>query len=72
MHANDTDIGIGAHVRAIRLSRGWTQADLSHFTRLSTGDISRIECGRLIPTRSQVERLRRALGTEQTVAEAGR
>ena len=51
----------GTKIRTVRIDRGWTQADLSHFSRMSTGDISRIESGRLIPTGSQLKRLADAL-----------
>ena len=52
---------LGPKIRAARVGRGWTQASLSHFTGMSTGDISRIETGRLVPTQSQVKRLADAL-----------
>lgn len=55
---------IGAAIKRARQQRGWTQSDLSHFSRLSPGDISRIETGRLTPTPNQVERLSRALGIQ--------
>jgi transcriptional regulator with XRE-family HTH domain len=35
----------GAHVRAARLARGWTQEDLSGHTGLAVVQISRIERG---------------------------
>ena len=53
---------VGAVLRAARQLRGWTQADLSHYSRMSSADISRIETGRLIPTPSQRERLADVLG----------
>lgn len=55
---------IGPKIRAARAERGWTQASLSHFTGMSTGDISRIETGRLIPTDSHLRRLAAALEIE--------
>ena len=55
---------LGPQIRAARVVKGWTQASLSHFTGMSTGDISRIETGRLIPTEAQLRRLSRALDIE--------
>jgi transcriptional regulator with XRE-family HTH domain len=52
----------GARLRGARVARGWTQADASHYTRISSADISRIETGRLIPTKNQLDRLTAALG----------
>ena len=53
------DVSVGARLRALRTERAWTQADLSHFSRMSTGDLSRIETGRLKPTTAQLLRLDR-------------
>jgi ribosome-binding protein aMBF1 (putative translation factor) len=55
---------IASKIRTARRQRGWTQASLSHFTGLGSGDISRIETGRLIPTDSQLRRLAKALDIE--------
>jgi len=44
-----------------RLHRGWRQADLAYRSRLSVGDISKIETGRMRPYPSQVSRLAKAL-----------
>ena len=52
----------GARVRQARVARGWTQASLSHFSGMSSGDISRIENGHLILTDRQLERLAEAFG----------
>jgi transcriptional regulator with XRE-family HTH domain len=56
---------VGALLRAYRVAHGLTQADVSSITRMSIGDISRIECGRLLPSESQVQRLRRVLEQER-------
>ena len=56
---------VGKHIRSARVERGWTQADLSHFSGVGVADISRIETGRLFPTRSQLERMADALGVRR-------
>lgn len=49
-------------IREHRKQKGWTQADLSHFSRVSAGDISKIETGRLKASDNQLVRLAKALG----------
>jgi transcriptional regulator with XRE-family HTH domain len=44
-----------------RIKKGWTQTDLSYFSRVPAAEISRIECGRLKPSAGQLERLAKAL-----------
>lgn len=60
---------VGAEIRELRRQRGWTQADLSHFSRMSASDISKIETGRLLPSSYQLERLNRALGVADDPSE---
>jgi ribosome-binding protein aMBF1 (putative translation factor) len=49
-------------IKIERVKRGWRLEDLSHFSKVSAADISRIENGRLIPYVSYAERLANALG----------
>ena len=56
---------VGTIIREARQARHWTQADLSHYSRLSTSDISKIESGRLIASRTQLQRLAAALGKSE-------
>jgi len=44
-----------------RLRLGWNQTALAYHARMSVGDISRIESGRLRPYPSQLEKLGAAL-----------
>jgi len=53
---------VGAHFRTIRLQRGWTQTDLAYHSRVSASEISKIETGRLVPSRTQRKRLADVLG----------
>ncbi len=48
---------IGATIRAARRLRGWTQAQLHVRANVNLADISRVETGRLQPTRTQLKRL---------------
>ena len=48
-------------LRAERIRRGWRLDDLAHFSRLSASEISKVETGRLRPSKGQLERLARAL-----------
>jgi transcriptional regulator with XRE-family HTH domain len=49
-------------MEAERRRRGWNQTALAYHSRLSQAEISRIERGRAIPTRTIAERLGLALG----------
>jgi transcriptional regulator with XRE-family HTH domain len=49
-------------LREERLKKNWKQLDLAYRSRISQAEISRIECGRLIPTQGQLQRLAKALG----------
>jgi transcriptional regulator with XRE-family HTH domain len=52
------------HIRAERRRRGWRLDDLAHYSRLSASEISKLETGRLRPSKGQLERLARALGLD--------
>ena len=45
-----------------RRRRGWSQTELAYHSRLSQGDISRIERRRIIPTELYLSRVGRVLG----------
>lgn len=47
-----------------RLNRKWTQFDLAYHSRVQPSEISKIETGRLTPTRASQDRLGRALGID--------
>jgi|GEM_PF-933872 len=51
-------------IKAERISRGWTHADLGRIARVVRPDISRIECGHLIPYGAVAKRLAAALGIQ--------
>lgn len=57
---------IGAAIRSARRQRGWTQAQLHVRSNVNLGDISRVEAGRLVPTRTQLKRLADALQLPRT------
>jgi transcriptional regulator with XRE-family HTH domain len=57
MNMQRPDSHVGTIIRAARQQRGWTQAKLHIAGGVNLADISRIECGRLVPTRAQLERL---------------
>jgi transcriptional regulator with XRE-family HTH domain len=48
------------------LSLGWSQVALAFHAGISIGDISRIETGRLRPYPSQLEKLSKVLGLEES------
>ena len=48
-------------LRALRLSRGWSQRRLARESDIPEADVSRIETGRLRPYSGQARRLARAL-----------
>jgi transcriptional regulator with XRE-family HTH domain len=48
-------------IKAERLKRNWRLEDLSHFSKVSAADISRIENRRLVPYDSYIQRLAAAL-----------
>lgn len=41
------DVRVGSAIRAVRLRRGWTQADLARRAGVSAATVSRVELGRL-------------------------
>jgi ribosome-binding protein aMBF1 (putative translation factor) len=52
----------GAQIRAQRLARGWTQAELAQRVRLSRPFIALVEQGRRILAPDDLSRVREALG----------
>ncbi|HEY1308453.1 MAG TPA: helix-turn-helix transcriptional regulator [Vicinamibacterales bacterium] len=56
----------GQVVRDARVRHGWSQAVLHVRSGVSIGDISRVECGRLAPSRQQMARLAEALDLPST------
>jgi DNA-binding XRE family transcriptional regulator len=56
---------IGALIRGLRLRRKWTQAELSSALGVARSQISRAECGRLLPSVSLVIRCAVALGVDR-------
>ena len=51
-------------IRFERRKRNWRLEDLSHLSRVSAADISRIETGRMIPYPTHAKRLAEVLGIE--------
>ena len=45
-----------------RERRGWSRAELARRAQMSSGEVGKIEAGRLIPYDSQRRKLARALG----------
>lgn len=57
-------------IREHRKKRGVTQFELSRRTRIHPSELSRIESGRLRPTKEQIERIAEAFHVEPaTIAE---
>jgi ribosome-binding protein aMBF1 (putative translation factor) len=54
--------GKGKALRALRESHGWSRAELSRRTGLNPNTIGLIESGRLLPYKSQAQKLQTALG----------
>ncbi len=50
-------------IRAERIRRGWTHVELARRARVTQADLSRIECGRLLPG-VRAPRLAAALGIQ--------
>ncbi|GFP44078.1 hypothetical protein HKBW3C_03210, partial [Candidatus Hakubella thermalkaliphila] len=55
---------LGERLRAARLSRGWSLADLAGRLHVSKGYVSRLECGKARPALTMVAGLGRLLGIE--------
>jgi len=64
---------LGERLRAERLSRGWSLADLAGRLHVSKGYLSRVECGKARPALTMIARLGRLLGieTEELLIRAG-
>jgi transcriptional regulator with XRE-family HTH domain len=54
---------LGAHIRNLRLKKGWTQEDLAGEAQLDRSYVSGLEVGRRNPTYLNLLRLAKALDT---------
>ena len=48
-------------IRLEREKKGWSQCELSRRARMTPADVGKIESGRIVPYRSQVKKLAKAL-----------
>ena len=48
-----------------RIRRGWSQQALAEIAQVATGDVSRIETGRMVPYPEQRRRLSKVLGLSE-------
>jgi transcriptional regulator with XRE-family HTH domain len=55
---------LGPRIKALRESRGWSQADLAAKCLLSTVYVQKIELGEREPTLPTLKRIARVLGAE--------
>jgi ribosome-binding protein aMBF1 (putative translation factor) len=58
---------LGAGVRALRLERGWSQADLASAAGMTQSAVARFEAGGTVPTLPVLGRIARALDADLTV-----
>ena len=58
---------LGAAVRELRLSRGWSQAELASAARMTQSAVARFEAGGTVPTLPVLGRIARALAADLTV-----
>ena len=56
-------------IKAERLFRGWSQAELARRAHMNPTTVSLIEAGRLVPYPSQLRKLERALGLKPSELE---
>jgi ribosome-binding protein aMBF1 (putative translation factor) len=62
---------IGSQIRKHREALGWTQADLATKAKIRQSHVSRLERGKLAPTRKTIERLAKALRVNPTEIDYG-
>jgi XRE family transcriptional regulator, regulator of sulfur utilization len=55
---------LGATIRELRRSKGWSQAKLAEQMRTGRSHVSRIECERIMPSLRNLERIARALDVD--------
>jgi ribosome-binding protein aMBF1 (putative translation factor) len=58
---------LGAAVRELRLSRGWSQSDLASAAGMTQSAVARFEVGGTVPTLPVLGRIARALDADLTV-----
>jgi ribosome-binding protein aMBF1 (putative translation factor) len=59
---------LGAAVRELRSSRGWTQAQLAAAAGMTQSAVARFEAGGTVPTLAVLARLAQALDADLTVS----
>jgi transcriptional regulator with XRE-family HTH domain len=63
---------LGAAVRELRLSRGWSQTELASAADMTQSAIARFEAGGAVPTLPVLARIARALDADLSVRVAPR
>lgn len=63
---------LGAAVRELRLSRGWSQSELASAAGMTQSAIARFEAGGAVPTLPVLARIARALDADLSVRVAPR
>jgi ribosome-binding protein aMBF1 (putative translation factor) len=63
---------LGVAVRELRLTRGWSQAELASAAGMTQPAVARFEAGGTVPTLSVLGRIARALDADLTVRVAPR
>jgi ribosome-binding protein aMBF1 (putative translation factor) len=63
---------LGAAVRDLRLTRGWSQAELASAAGMTQSAVARFEAGGTVPTLPLLGRIARALDADLTVRVAPR
>ena len=63
---------LGAEVRLLRESKGWSQAELARASGMTQSAVARFEAGGTVPTLSTLHRLARTLDAELFVRVSSR
>jgi ribosome-binding protein aMBF1 (putative translation factor) len=63
---------LGAAVRELRVTRGWSQAELASTAGMTQSAVARFEAGGTVPTLPVLGRIARALDADLTVRVEGR